>query len=90
MKHIYIIFLLLSAPFYGVSQLKVKPIPRNIPKVNVNQVKIKTHANSNTIVGTKKVHPKYDNKPAEKEKPVDKKKTELSNNKEKEPAKKKK
>ncbi len=90
MKHIYIILILLSAPFYGVSQFKVKAIPKNIPKVNINQIKVKTHANSNTIVGTKKVHPKYDKKPGKTDEPVDKKKTELNNEKEKEPAKKKK
>ena len=41
---------------------KVKIIPKNIPKVNVNQVKIKNHANSNTIIGNKKIHPKYEKK----------------------------
>ncbi len=90
LKNIYILFLLLSAQFNGISQIKVKPVPRNIPKVNVTQIKIKNHANSNTIVGTKKVHPKYAKKPAEKKKPVDKKEIELINNKDKEPIKKKK
>ena len=62
----------------GVKGQKIKVIPKNIPKVNVNQIKIKNHANSNTIFGNKKNHPKYDKKnDPEKNKDIDKKKTEV-------------
>ena len=58
---------------------KIKVIPKNIPKVNVNQVKIKNHANSNSIFGNKKNHPKYEKKnDLEKSKAVEKKKTEVT------------